>query len=72
MTTAPARTYLTSAEASDYSRLSVHTLRDAAAAGELASIQNKPRGRRLFTTTDIDAWLDGKRRAAIRPLRSTG
>lgn len=67
------RRYLTAAEAADYCRLSVHTIRDAAEAGELAGAKTSARGRWIFTTTDIDHWFDAKRRAlrAVSPARST-
>lgn len=61
---------MTAAEAATYSRLSVHTVRDAAQAGELSAIKTSRHGRLLFTTGDIDRWLEAKRQPARRALRT--
>ena len=60
--------WLTAHEAATYSRLSVHTIRDAAAAGELTGAKTSLQGRWLFTTDDIDTWLDAKRADLRRRL----
>lgn len=64
-------TYLTSDEAASYSRLSVHTVRDAAERGDLSGIKTGSRGGGLwlFTHADIDRWLESKRRQ-LRSVRT--
>jgi excisionase family DNA binding protein len=52
---------MTTVEAAEYARCGVHTIRDAAACGDLDGVKitaGSVRSRWLFTTDDIDRWLE--------------
>jgi excisionase family DNA binding protein len=68
--------WLTSAEAANYARVSINTLRDAAECGDLSGVKVTPgstRSQWRFRPADVDAWLERGRVTGLRrPRRRRG
>ena len=58
-------------DAAEYTGYSVHTIRDAAASGELSGTRRPgtTRSKWKFRRADLDAWLEAGRRTAPRAGR---
>lgn len=69
-------TWLRTAEAADYAKCSVNSIRDAAERGDLSGVKLTPgsiRSQWRFTPEDIDAWLEsGRVVGGRRPRRRRG
>lgn len=65
-------TWLTSPEAAAYAKVTVNTIRDAAARGDLGGVKLTPgstRSQWRFSPADIDAWLEQGRMTRVRRPR---
>lgn len=62
--------WMTTAEAAEYARLSVHTIYEAAEDGRLSGVKTTPGQKRSqwrFRKSNVDHWLERGRVAPVRP-----